>query len=168
MKIQCFAGVLSDEMCDRLISQHQSRLQPAVVGEGHKQHVSPGRCAKSSSFETEDWLQQLNLRLAEKLMGKSIPMSMSIPRLNSELVRYSVGDWFMRHRDAAKKDFTLIYFLNEGYHGGVLKFDDGLSFYAAKGSAVIWKNTDDSYHEVTEVLTGERYVLASWLGGLDA
>ena len=168
MQVQCFAGVLSDEMCDRLVSQHQTQLQPAVVGEGHKRHVSPGRCAKSSVFATEDWLQQLNIRLAERLTGETIALSMGMPRFESELVRYAVGDKFMRHRDAAKKDFTLIYFLNEGYHGGVLRFDDGSSFYAVKGSAVIWKNTNDSYHEVTEVLTGERYVLASWLGGLNA
>ena len=159
MNIGKFDGIFDPYFCRKLIEDSAQNMQPATVGEGSKKHISPGRKAFAHEFETPKWLHDRTQVLASKVVGKSV----SLTSLPSQLVLYSRGCGFMRHRDASKKKFTAVYFLNEGFSGGILKFDSGEWFEAKVGSAVIWENTDDSYHEVTEVIDGSRYVLTSWL-----
>ena len=159
MNISQFDNVLEPAFCRTLIEDSSGKMSPATVGEGSKKHVSPGRTAYSYEFETPRWLDDRTKVLSARLASYAERLT-SMP---SQIVMYSPGCKFVRHRDANKKRFTAIYFLNEGYAGGLLKFDSGLQYPARTGSAVIWENTEDSYHEVTEVTEGSRYILAAWL-----
>ena len=154
--------VLSDGYCHQIIGLYSGFLERAAVGEGKRKTYRGGRNAMSHEMESSMQLNAYTTGLAKAAVGGDI--GFPVTPMHCDLVMYGPGDGFSRHRDANKKEFTCIYFLNDGYEGGDLCFDNGEVFSGMPaGSAVCWKNTKDSSHWVTEVTKGQRYVLAHWL-----
>ena len=154
--------VLPASFCHQLVGEYSGLLEPAAVGNGKKKTYRGGRNAMSHEMKSSMQLNAYTTGLAKAAVGGDI--GFPVRPMHCDLVMYGIGDGFSRHRDAIKKEFTCIYFLNEGYGGGDLCFDDGTVFSKMPaGSAVCWKNTEDSSHWVSEVTSGQRYILAHWL-----
>lgn len=153
-------NALSPTFCQQLIGGYSGFLEPAAVGEGSRKTYKSGRVALSHEMKPNLQISAMTKGLANQLDGGAKDLSVA----HCDLICYGPGMRFDRHKDAAAKAYTIIYFLNEGYFGGDLRFDTGEVFSDMEvGSAVVWKNTDDSYHEVTEVTSGLRFVLAHWV-----
>lgn len=150
--------------CHEIIGLYSGLMTPAAVGEGKKKTYRSGRKALSYEMKSSMQLNAYTTGLAKLCATEPlVPMK----PMHCDLICYQEGDGFVRHRDASKKLFTCIYFLNDSYEGGELCFDIGHEFKdMPAGSAVIWRNTPDSSHWVNEVTKGQRYVLAHWLEAL--
>lgn len=153
---------LPKNFCDSLIAGYSGFLEPAAVGEGNRKTYKSGRVAFSHEMKSSLTLDATTMGLV-KTCDPDVDLG-DLQTTHCDLVCYTPGGKFSRHRDAAKKLYTIIYFLNEGYDGGHLVFDNDKEFkFMQQGSAVCWKNTDDSHHQVTEVTSGFRFVLAHWV-----
>jgi SM-20-related protein len=91
---------------------------------------------------------------------------------------YRPGSFFTPHRDRQRKatlepsdrQISIVLFLNRDYEGGDLTFyeliegtawqDKGFPCDAAPGLVVAFRS--DQLHEVTPVISGERFTIASW------
>ena len=163
MKILSRNGVLPVDYCAQMIGLYSGFMRPGAVGEGAKKTYRSGRKCLSHEMKASLQLSAYTIGLA-KQCDPYIFDEKSIKPMHCDLICYGEGMSFTRHKDANKKLFTCIYFLNEGYEGGTLFFDEGQRFEKMPvGSAVIWRNTDDSHHWVEQVTRGQRYVLAHWL-----
>jgi len=89
-----------------------------------------------------------------------------------KIVRYDsdTGGFFRAHRDnlspaTAHRRFALSLNLNEGYEGGELSFPEygPVRYRPAAGEALLFSGS--LLHEVTEVTSGERFALLSFLFG---
>jgi len=154
-------GVMPPAFCAEIIGMYSGFMTKASVGKGSRKTYRSGRKAMSHEMKPSLQLSAYTLGLAHQCSpdyeGELLPMQ-------CDLICYSEGDSFTRHKDAAEKEFTCIYFFNEGYEGGDLVFDNGTRISnPTVGSACIWRNTKDSYHQVEEVTKGKRFVLAHWL-----
>lgn len=153
-------NVLPPGFCCQVVGGYSGFMKKAGVGSGSRRTYNSGRKAMSHEMEPSLMLSAASIGLCKDIDGGVEGMEPT----HCDLVCYSEGDMFTRHRDATAKLYTIIYFMNEGYEGGHLQFDSGDVFKDMPvGSAVAWKNTPDSYHQVTEVLEGQRYVLAHWM-----
>lgn len=153
-------NALSPTFCEQLIGGYSGFLEPAAVGEGAKKTYKSGRVALSHEMQPNLQISAMTKGFANMLDNGARDLKVA----HCDLICYGPGMRFDRHKDAAAKAYTIIYFLNEGFEGGDLRFDSGEVFSEMPvGSAVVWKNTDDSYHEVTEVTSGLRFVLAHWV-----
>ncbi|HKU73489.1 MAG TPA: 2OG-Fe(II) oxygenase [Pyrinomonadaceae bacterium] len=89
-----------------------------------------------------------------------------------QFLRYREGDFFVAHQDGntgllrletEKRLISTVIFLNRDYSGGSLEFSNlrerfGMS--AEPGMLVAFRS--ETTHEVTPVMHGERYSIASW------
>jgi predicted 2-oxoglutarate/Fe(II)-dependent dioxygenase YbiX len=86
----------------------------------------------------------------------------------THLVRYTRGNFYAPHTDAAldvsDRYFTVLCYLNDDFEGGQTSFPLlGHSVEPRTGKAVIFPAT--YLHSSEPVLSGEKYVLVTWLMG---
>lgn len=89
----------------------------------------------------------------------------------THLVRYSPGNFYAPHTDSAldvsDRYFTVLCYLNDDFEGGRTTFPAlGHSVEPRAGKAVIFPAT--YLHGAEPVLSGEKYVLVTWLTGVEA
>lgn len=86
----------------------------------------------------------------------------------THIVRYSPGGFYVTHADAGEdlmnRYFTVLCYLNEDFDGGQTSFPSlGWRITPKKGMAVIFPST--YLHRAEPVMTGQKYILISWLTG---
>lgn len=86
----------------------------------------------------------------------------------THFVRYAAGHYYNPHSDTGlnrlDRYFTTICYLNEGFAGGHTSFPQlGYSVTPRVGRAIIFPATYLHYAE--PILSGEKYILVSWLTG---
>lgn len=83
------------------------------------------------------------------------------------LIKYSEGDFFEKHSDSLTpngRKHSIFYYINDDYEGGELNFlDFNLSIKPPANSIVVFPSRVEYLHEVKEVISGTKYVLASFL-----
>jgi predicted 2-oxoglutarate/Fe(II)-dependent dioxygenase YbiX len=88
-------------------------------------------------------------------------------------LKYGEGGHYVPHVDHGHdvpRTLSIIYFLNNDYEGGDLRFhnpDKNSEVYktvtSAPGRVIIWPSNFLYPHSVTPVTKGKRFVLVSWL-----
>ena len=86
----------------------------------------------------------------------------------THIVRYSPGGFYVTHEDAGldlmDRYFTVLCYLNEDFEGGETSFPSlAWRITPKKGMAVIFPSTYP--HRSEPVLSGQKYILVSWLTG---
>lgn len=164
---------LSEAECDRLIAAGVGLRPSAVQHDGPATAETEGArtssCAELPHGADTDWLfarlhpkvQHLNQRWGFEITGYSAP----------QLLRYRPGEHYAWHVDLgagelATRKLSLVVHLSgpEAHTGGTLEFMPDLGAYQARrGTLVVFPSFVP--HRVTPVLTGERWVLVTWVHG---
>lgn len=84
----------------------------------------------------------------------------------SQLVRYPIKTKYDKHIDHSFSSWTSILYLNEDFEGGQTVVGDNIIF-PKTGKFLIFRGKDIE-HEVTEIVKGNRYVIASWHKDFDS
>lgn len=83
------------------------------------------------------------------------------------VLKYGVGQFFTNHIDDHPhypRRVSTIHYLNEDYTGGELNFPRfNLSFKPKTNQMILFPSTYTYNHSVSEVTSGTRYAIASWL-----
>lgn len=124
---------------------------------------------------TDESLNNMLVRVVGRCVLPELQRAFSYSATRFEgfkIVRYDsdTGGFFRAHRDnlspaTAHRRFALSLNLNEGYEGGELSFPeyDAVRYRPAAGEALLFSGS--LLHEVTEVTSGERFALLSFLFG---
>lgn len=79
-----------------------------------------------------------------------------------QLLEYTEGDFFAKHKDGPKRYKTLLVQLSdENEYGGGELYVDNLLASKKQGSIIIFDS--NTYHQLDKVTSGKRYVLVIWL-----
>jgi hypothetical protein len=86
----------------------------------------------------------------------------------TQVVRYVPGNYYRDHIDVIEENpyryFSIVCYLNEDFEGGRTTFPDlGHSVAPGRGKAIVFPST--YVHRAEPVMSGEKYVLVSWLTG---
>jgi predicted 2-oxoglutarate/Fe(II)-dependent dioxygenase YbiX len=180
--VENIAGVFSVPLydsasCDAIIKYARSRdWSAASVGEErngtHRSAVkSEYRVAQSFSPSQRSKIKR---EFDRKLNSLIKPFVRRVWRVNlsehsgTHIVRYSPGGFYVTHADAGldlmNRYFTVLCYLNEDFEGGQTSFPSLAWRITPKtGTAVIFPST--YLHRGEPVLTGQKYILVSWLTG---
>ncbi len=124
---------------------------------------------------TDESLMKMLVRVVGRSVLPEVRRAFSYPATRFEgfkIVRYdsAMGGFFRAHRDnlspaTAHRRFALTLNLNEGYEGGELSFPEygPIRYRPAAGEALLFSCS--LLHEVTEVTSGVRFALLSFLFG---
>lgn len=162
--IEVVESLVPQSVCRELIDLAMPRMRVATVGPvGRRTVVTRVRtCFHVKMHENEvpqaNWLRD---RIAEEATCAfnldSVPSPDQMEPV--EIAMYAPGGFFARHHDGSHRSHAAVVMLNEGYHGGELRFDDGQGFSGlSAGSVVLWENSDDAYHESTPIVTGLKWI----------
>lgn len=160
-KIRVFEGVLSREECNRLIGEYSGRLTRAMFWTNGERVFDPN-IRDAFNFKWDDpALTALSCDLATRLSDEVIAVERCEPM---EIISYPPGNGSERHLDGPHRSHSIVCFLNEGYAGGELVFDDGTKFSGMPaGSAVVWENGPDAWHGCAPIVSGFKWVIVSWI-----
>jgi prolyl 4-hydroxylase len=165
-------GALSEADCAELIGQASPRLAPATIQAHAHRRVASVRICKVARVVVPP-------RVADQIVGV---LGCSRAQLEPlEIVQYDPGGRFKPHYDyVVSKHFnesggsrfaTALYFLNEGYEGGQLRFpamSPVVTMEPKRGRLVHWPNVRDgervtaSLHEGTKVVSGVKWIAVVW------
>jgi predicted 2-oxoglutarate/Fe(II)-dependent dioxygenase YbiX len=83
------------------------------------------------------------------------------------ILKYGSGQQFTNHIDDHQKyhrRVSTVYYLNENYTGGEIKFPRfGITYKPRANQMIIFPSTYVYNHSVSPVIEGERYAVVSWL-----
>ena len=83
------------------------------------------------------------------------------------ILKYGSGQQFTNHIDDHQKyhrRVSTVYYLNENYTGGEIKFPRfGITYKPKANQMIIFPSTYVYNHSVSPVIEGERYAVVSWL-----
>jgi SM-20-related protein len=179
---------LDDATCAAIIREADASEsnRAMVYGQGDSGHVYD-RVRKASRLELPPTTTEfVNRRLLEHM--KTLEQHFSISLTDCEqpqFLRYGVGDFFVAHQDGntgllrltsdAERKISVVIFLNrqddrdaDSYSGGSLKFSDyraeqpysEFELPVQRGMLVAFRA--ELTHEVTPVISGQRYSVVSW------
>ena len=86
----------------------------------------------------------------------------------TQMVRYLAGGHYIAHRDAgldlSDRYFTVLCYLNDDFEGGATSFPSlHYRVLPERGKAIVFPSTYS--HRAETVVSGEKYVLVSWILG---
>jgi prolyl 4-hydroxylase len=181
LEIFTIPNFLTDEECDylcELIKKNHSRSE--VTGEGTNKAVyDNNRTSSTSNLSPSDVIiKQIEDKISTEL---DISLDYSEP-IQGQL--YQVGQEFKHHNDffwgdgfnnfclaSGQRTWTFMIYLNNVEEGGETEFWhlNQKRFSPVKGTAVIWKNSDDegnsvktSMHAGLPILKGEKMIITKW------
>jgi predicted 2-oxoglutarate/Fe(II)-dependent dioxygenase YbiX len=83
------------------------------------------------------------------------------------LLKYGEGQKFINHIDDYKEGprrISLVYYINDDYVGGEIKFPRfGITYKPKANDLIIFPSTYVYNHSVNPVISGTRYAVASWI-----
>lgn len=152
---------LDEAFCQRLVADCSQHLTPAMFWSNGKRIRDPKIRDAYSYKWTEPRLSEITRAIVSEFSGGDVELARVEP---IEIVCYPPGNGNERHLDGPHRSHSVVYFLNRGYEGGELVFDDGSVFRdMAIGSAVVWENGPDSFHAGNPVTRGLKWILVSWV-----
>lgn len=179
--ILVFENVLTDAFCDDVVAEfsHSNEWNSAQVGPQASVDRSI-RNADTISLSTPSVVQK-NPKCREKIeetlyracggvlrqYQASFPFCRIVEGMGFELLRYSPGGYYKIHTDSFKKvprALACSFALNDNFSGGEYSFFFGDKMLRpAKGSAVVFPANFLFPHEITEVISGTRYSVVTWM-----
>jgi predicted 2-oxoglutarate/Fe(II)-dependent dioxygenase YbiX len=153
--------VLSEDRCQRLIVENSPLLTPAMFWTNGERIYDPNiREAYNYKFRDPE-LAEISCSIVSRFSGHDV----DIARVEHvEIACYPPGNGNERHLDGPHRSHSIVYFLNVGYSGGELVFDDGSVFRDMPvGSAVVWENGPEAFHACSPIVRGLKWILVSWI-----
>lgn len=166
LKVKLYQGVLSRDHCNRLIGESSAQMTRAMFWTKGERVFDPKVRDAYNCKLNDPEIAELSRKLAQEFSGEAI-----IPERveHAEIVCYPPGNGIERHLDGPHRSHSLVFFLNSGYGGGELVFDDKFSAAGAPaGSMVIWENDAESYHQSNPITAGFKWILVIWVRRADA
>ena len=179
--IVVFEHVLSDNFCDGLVSEFKDSEEWNATLVGADARVNRDvRNADTISLSTRSVVQknpkcrekieQTLYRTAGEVLRKyqtQFPYCRIVEGMGFELLRYREGGYYKLHTDSFKKvprALSCSFTLNDDFVGGDWSFFCGEKIvHPGKGSAVVFPSNFLFPHEITEVTSGTRYSVVTWM-----
>ena len=153
---------LSENLCSWLINFHKTCYK------------NFGIPTESQGIEYLDLISSCYHLQGENAVNDSDPIKYLLKGINSftatfsnetfinfsQIVRYPEHTKYEKHIDHSFSSWTSILYLNEDFDGGQTVVGDKIIFPKI-GKFLIFRGRDIE-HEVTEITSGNRYVIASW------
>jgi predicted 2-oxoglutarate/Fe(II)-dependent dioxygenase YbiX len=181
--VENIAGVFSVQLydsasCDAIIkyAERSRDWSDASVGEernGTHRSAIRRKYRAAQSF-SPPYRSKLTREFDAKLNSLVKPFIRRVWRVDlsahsgTHIVKYSPGGFYVTHADAGldviDRYFTVLCYLNEDFEGGHTNFPSlDWRITPQKGMAVIFPST--YLHCAEPVLTGQKYILVTWLTG---
>ena len=147
----------------KVSAQVEGRFDPATKPERRRASVLAPASESEIRRDFDGKMESIVKPLVEKLWGVPIQQ-----HSETHFVRYSPGHYYTPHTDTGihrtDRYFTVIAYLNDDFEGGKTSFPT-LNYAVSPqgGKAVIFPST--YLHCAEPVISGEKYVLVSWLTG---
>ena len=152
--------LFNKEECDSIIEMATEWRQDTCIFSNGEDKVDLNiRNSSSSKINNIDALSDIILNKVRKYNINSLPT-------DCRLLKYNPGSFFRVHRDrcafAPDRLLTLIIQLSDenNYNGAELIVDDTIVSKKI-GNLILFDS--GHYHEVTNLIEGERYVLTTWI-----
>lgn len=177
--IQVFDNVLSDELCDRILSEYANSndWQPTIIGSGVLDTKIRNTDTIGLSFQAV--IQQnpeIRKALDEELFKAA---ATAIQKYNEvfpearieqdsgyELLRYNEGQFYIQHTDSFLKQPRAVscsFAINDDYEGGEFAFwNREKKVFLKKGSVLMFPSNFMYPHEIMPVTKGTRYSIITW------
>jgi predicted 2-oxoglutarate/Fe(II)-dependent dioxygenase YbiX len=172
--------VLEPEVCEQLMEVWRTcgNQETGVETSEHRMRIHAIRNElkrRRDHTVTDESLMKMLVRVVGRSVLPEVRRAFSYPATRFEgfkIVRYdgATGGFFRAHRDnlspaTTHRRFALTLNLNEGYEGGELSFPEygPIRYRPAAGEALLFSCS--LLHEVTEVTSGVRFALLSFLFG---
>jgi hypothetical protein len=148
-------NLLSRKECDGLINLYHK----------HKQKVFKFNSSFPLLVVSKDSLKKpiLPKKYINKLQKTALVLNNAVIDW-CEIVYWPTGSFMPLHKDMGKADTTVLtslIWLNDGFIGGNLFYEDGTTFVPKKGRGLFFDGIYNT-HGVTKVESGERYTLITW------
>jgi len=159
-------NAINEELCGRLIAEYSQYLTPAMFWSNGKRIYDP-KVREAYHYKLQDSeLAEISRSIVARFSGTEIEVARVEP---VEIICYPPGNGAERHLDGPHRSHSIVYFLNRGYAGGELVFDDGSVFSdMPAGSAVVWDNGPEAFHAGNPITRGLKWILVSWVRRSDA
>jgi Rps23 Pro-64 3,4-dihydroxylase Tpa1-like proline 4-hydroxylase len=83
------------------------------------------------------------------------------------ILKYNKDNFFNNHIDDSAsfpRTVSVLYYLNDDYEGGEIEFPEfNIKYKPKSNSAILFPSNYLYYHNVSPIISGERYVIVSWL-----
>lgn len=125
---------------------------------------------------TNNFLSEFNLSVSQTLYNIFNPVEKDYFRMfgigpdqheSYSILKYGEGQKFTNHIDDYKENprrVSLIYYLNDDYEGGEIKFPRfGITYKPKANDLIIFPSTYVYNHSVNPVISGTRYAVVSWI-----
>ncbi|CDS50266.1 hypothetical protein [Polaromonas sp. CG9_12] len=179
--IVVFENVLTDAFCDGVLAEfsHADEWNSALVGTQATVDRNI-RNADAISLSTPSVVQK-NPKCREiieetfyracggvlRRYQTTFPFCRVVEGMGFELLRYSAGGYYKTHTDSFKKvprALACSFALNDDFAGGDWSFFCGdKKIRPPKGSVVVFPSNFLFPHEITEVISGTRYSVVTWM-----
>ena len=179
--IVVFENVLTDAFCDEVLAEfsHADEWNSALIGAQATTDRNI-RNADAISLSTPSVVRRNPKRrekIEETLYGAcssvlrqyqaAFPFCRVVEGMGFELLRYGPGGYYKTHTDSFKKvprALACSFALNDDFAGGEWSFFCGdKTVRPAKGAVVIFPSNFLFPHEITEVISGTRYSIVTWM-----
>ena len=166
VSLRVVPNAIDEQYCRELIAGLSAHLTPAMFWTNGKRVHDPAIRDAYNYKWNDPRLSEITRTIVSDFSGETVDASRVEP---TEIVCYPPGNGNERHLDGPHRSHSLVYFLNDGYAGGDLVFDDGRQFHNLPiGSAVVWENGPDAWHACAPVTRGFKWILVSWVRRPDA
>ena len=178
--IQVFEGVVSNDLCDRILAEYVGSQEWVETSVGPLDAVNKNvRSADGISLsadiiinanpEVRYGLDKELFQCAAEVIEKykvAYPLAEIEQDSGYGLLRYREGQFYTQHTDSFKaipRTISCSFALNDDYEGGEWGFwDRGLTIKAPKGAAVLFPSNFMYPHEIMPVTKGTRYSIVTW------
>ncbi len=161
VNVRVVPNALDEQYCRQLIAGMSRHLTPAMFWTGGKRVHDPAIREAYNYKWTDPRLSEITRAVVSRYWGEPVVPARIEP---TEIVCYPPGNGNERHLDGPHRSHSIVYFLNRGYAGGELVFDDGRRFHGLPvGSAVVWENGPDAWHACAPITRGFKWIVVSWV-----
>jgi len=178
--IQVFEGVVSDDLCDRILAEYVNAPEWIVTHVGKTNVVDnsvrsatvigiSANVVMDANPEVRYGLDKEIFQCAADVIGKYkdvYPLAEIEQDSGYELLRYKEGQFYMQHTDSFKaipRTISCSFALNDDYEGGEWGFwDREITIKLPKGAAILFPSNFMYPHEIMSVTKGTRYSVITW------
>ena len=177
--IQVFENIVSDNLCDRILSEYANSndWQPTIIGAGVLDTKVRNTDTIGLSFQAV--IQQnpeIRKALDEELFkvaataiqkyNEVFPEAKIDQDSGYELLRYNEGQFYIQHTDSFLKQPRAVscsFAINDDYEGGEFAFwNREKKVFLKKGSVLMFPSNFMYPHEIMPVTKGTRYSIITW------
>lgn len=174
-----FENIVPDDLCDKILNEYVNSNDwgPTYVGQGvvdkKLRNVDTIYISNRNVIQVNPNIRQELDNLLFKCANNAIrkynelfPLAEIQEDSGYELLRYSVGQFYVEHTDSFKdrpRAVSCSFCLNDNYEGGEFSFWNGEKFIKGKKGSVIMFPSNFQYpHAIMPVTKGTRYSIITW------